>query len=426
MTILGDQLRLASRLSDGGAVFFAELGVALPSETTDVPVLRTPAWLAVRPGQAVQLMDPPLTDDMHPDRSRIYAFGPEWVVTNDARGPRRFVGNTFEPLLRKVELAQGFMEPVGIDRRGRWLFRKARQGDSGGAAAAPATTSTSPATTSTSPSTTSTSPSSGDDATLILDPTLPDPMPRLPVWVYQTAEVVGWDASDWPAVRKGGAWALHDTKWRPLKRTDKMFTKPEEVPPIVAAPPEGAGENGAGAATAATTSATSPASGPATAAATGPASGPATSTATAPAEDLGPPLLVDPEGNRYYDGRSRLVVLSRTGRRTDWALPPTATGRETGQVFLIRTSNGLLFLFNQPGRVLRIRPTPEESEPYTLEATFTRNIPTADPVTRVWLDPAGRIIMAYESKLAIMFPQGYIPRDITTLLPTGALNAEEP
>jgi hypothetical protein len=61
-----------------------------------------------------------------------------------------------------------------------------------------------------------------------------------------------------------------------------------------------------------------------------------------------------------------------------------------------------------------------------LEATFTRNIPSADAVTRVWLDPAGRMIMAYGNKLAIMFPQGYIPPDIMNLLPPAALEGEEP
>ena len=428
MTILGDQLRLAGRLSDGGAVFFAELGVALPADT-DVPVLRTPAWLAVRPGQAVTLMDPPLTDDMHPDRSRVYAFGADWIVINDARGPQRFVGNGFVPLLRKAELAQGFMEPVGIDRRGRWLFRKAREGDQGATAlttTGPAT-ATAPATTvatTTTVSTTTTVPATrvvapGKGATLVVDPTLPDPTPRLRVWVYQTAEVVGWDASDWPAVRRGGSWALQDSGWRPLKRTDKMYTKPEEVPPVVVTQP----------ATSAATTTPTTATAPATALATGPATTAATSpatTTTSPAEEPGPLLLVDADGNRYYDGRNALVVVNKDGRRTTWTLPPTATGGGSGQVFLVRTNDGLLFLFNQPGRVLRIRPTPDGAEPFELEATFTRNVPSADPITRVWLDPAGRIIMAYGTKLAIMFPQGYIPPAIAKLLPPGSLDNEEP
>ena len=56
---------------------------------------------------------------------------------------RRFVGNGLVNLLHKDEA--GYSKLVGVDRRGRWLFRKP-----------------------------------GDNSeTLILDPTLPDATPRL-------------------------------------------------------------------------------------------------------------------------------------------------------------------------------------------------------------------------------------------------------
>ena len=154
----------------------------------------------------------------------------------------------------------------------------------------------------------------------------------------------------------------------------------------------------------------------------------ASASAGAEVEDLGPPLLVDQDANRYYDGRSTLRVRSRDGRRVDWPLPPTATGEGiSGKVYLVRAHDGLLFLFNRAGRVVRIRPTPDAGpdEPYTVDATFTRNVPNADSITRVWLDPAGRIIMAYGTKLAIMFPRGYVPTAITLLVPTG-IGDDEP
>jgi hypothetical protein len=47
-------------------------------------------------------------------------------------------------------------------------------------------------------------------------------------------------------------------------------------------------------------------------------------------------------------------------------------------------------------------------------------------LTRVWLDPAGRIIVAYESRLAILFPAGYIPGPIATLIPAGEAEMDEP
>ena len=75
----------------------------------------------------------------------------------------------------------------------------------------------------------------------------------------------------------------------------------------------------------------------------------------------------------------------------------------------MRTQSGRLFLINSPGRILRIKPTPGEPQPYKLEKTFTHNIPTVDHPTRIWLDPADRIILAWENQLAIFFPAGYIP-----------------
>ena len=436
MSVLGDQLRLVSRLSDGGAVFYAEAGVMTPGPgDSDTPVFHTPAWLAIRPGQAATLLEPPMTTDMNPDRSKLYAFRSDWVVTNDARGPQRFVGNGFDPLLRKGEAAEGFTEPVGVDPRGRWLFRKPRQPE-----VAPA----GPASPAASPATAATAPTEGDAGpTLVLDATLPDPTPRLPVWLYATAETVGWDKDNWPVVKKGGGWILGESGWRPLKSKEKLFSKPEEVPPVETAfqvpiPVNAAPRTTTAAAVTAPTAVVAATTAPATTAppttagattvavaTTAPASGPSTQDAGATlaaaaaslAEDLGPLLAVDPDGGRYYDGRSTLRVRARDGTRTDWALPPAATGEGLGgKVYLVRSREGLLFLFNQPGRVVRIEPTPDGDEPFKVDATFTRDVPNTDSVTRVWLDPAGRIIMAYGSKLAIMFPRGYIPRAISDLM----------
>ena len=115
------------------------------------------------------------------------------------------------------------------------------------------------------------------------------------------------------------------------------------------------------------------------------------------------------------------------GKRTDWPLPPAATGTGVGgKVYLVRTPDGLLFLFNQSGRVVRIRPTPDGDEPFAADATFTRKIPSAEEFTRVWLDPAGRIIVAYGNRLAILFPGGFIPREINTLIPEAEAEPDEP
>jgi hypothetical protein len=98
-----------------------------------------------------------------------------------------------------------------------------------------------------------------------------------------------------------------------------------------------------------------------------------------------------------------------------WMLPPEAVG--TLDPTLIQTSDGLLFLYNQAGRLLRIKPTPGEVEPFKLEATFTKDIPNADHPTRIWLDPLGRIDMVYDGTvLAVMFPAGHIPAGISQMM----------
>lgn len=56
------------------------------------------------------------------------------------------------------------------------------------------------------------------------------------------------------------------------------------------------------------------------------------------------------------------------------------------------------------------------AEPFKLEKIFTHRVPTVERPTRIWLDPAGRIIMAWEGQLAIFFPAGYIPPAIADLM----------
>src|SRR5262249_38698106 len=125
-----------------------------------------------------------------------------------------------------------------------------------------------------------------------------------------------------------------------------------------------------------------------------------------------PPILTDSTGGQYFGGQTSLVYRAPDGRVIDWPLSANAVG--AGEVHLIET-DGHLFLFNEPGRVLRLKRTdrPGAAEPFVLEATFTRNVPNVDHPSRVWLDPAGRIVIAYEgNKLTLLFPTGHIPGEI--------------
>ena len=351
MTLLGNKLQTVSRHDDGGAVFYAEEGVTIPREQ-GAPSRRVPAWLAVRPGRAAEVLDQQFVNELKPDACEVLARGTEWVVTGDARGARRWVGNGFVPLLKKDEAA--FTDWLGIDARGRWLFQ---------------------------------TPGTGGQ-TLVLDPRLPDPTPRLPFWEYTSARDFGWDHEDWPAVRReGGDWSLQETGWRLLdpKKNEKLLTVQADMDPfggIVDKAPSKWSQLAARAR----------------------------------------PLLIDRDGTRYEDGLTTLRVRSPNGATVTWPLPPVATGQ--GRATLLKAADGTLFLFNQRGRVLRIRPTPGEAEPFRIDATFTRKIPSIEKPRRIWMDPAGRIVIAAPGRLVIFFPEGFIPPSIRDLMPLNVNDLE--
>ena len=356
MKLLGAKsLTLADRLTDGGVIFYAPGGVSVPNPGGEAES-QVPAWISVRPGEPIALLPEALTIDLKPETSRIWAIGDEWIVRSEVRGPARFVGNGFVDLLRKDET--GFDELVGIDHRGRWVLQRN--------AAAPSDTGAA-------------------GMFLVLDPSLPDPTPRLPGWSFTTADSVGWDKDGWPVVKRGAAFALVQTDWRLMDPKEKIFS--------------GAADDAAV---------------PSPAATTQPASDAATRKA---AEEAGPVILSAPNGTRYYDGQKSLRAVDCNGREVVWPLPSIANGKS--KAHLIGTADGRLYLFNQGGRILRIRPTPTKSAPFEMEATFTRDVPDTDNPSRIWLDPAGRIDIEWGNRLTILFPAGYIPRQIAEKMETG-------
>jgi hypothetical protein len=359
----GKSLTVADRLADGGVIFYAPDGVSIPNPGGEAET-QQPAWISVRPGEPIALLPEALTVDLTPETSRIWAIGDEWIVRSNVQGPRQFVGSGFVDLLRKDETA--FDDLVGIDHRGRWVFREhtdnlpAKNGAAG--------------------------------KFLIIDPALPDPTPRLPGWTFTTADSVGWDKDGWPVVKRGAAFALMETDWRLMDPKEKILSGAED----------------------AATEASNPSR------TTTPATIPATR-ATSAKEELGPVILTAPDGTRYYDGRTSLRAIDNAGQETTWSLPAAGNGKATPH--LIRTADGRLYLLNQGGRILRVRPTPAKKAPFEIEATFTHDVPDTDNPSRVWLDPGGRIDIEWGNHLTVFFPKGYIPRQIAEKMESGGAGA---
>lgn len=375
MTIMENRLSVVNRQRDGIVLFYAPVGVRIGHGDRD-PETISPAWIAIRPGGRVDRPLPTaLIKDQRPDACALRAVREDWVLCDEA-GVRRFIGNEFVPLGRPDERA--FSTLLAVDRRGRWVLQRPIK----------------PELSSTAPSTTQ-SVTLVSAQTLIVDPTILDPTPRLPVWTMVIRKgSVGWDAADFPCIKRGGAWALKADEWEPLAKEVKMIT---ELPALSAAADDP----------------------PTTAPSTTPSasSSPTTSMAI-DLKSLGPPLRVTAEGVRYYDGRTSLVMVEPGGNTLRWRLPPLAVGHMDPT--LIRTADGRLFLFNEPGRVLRIAPTPGGPEPFVLEATFTKDVPNSARPTRIWLDPLGRINVAFNGNmLAVMFPSGHIPPGISQMMVDG-------
>jgi hypothetical protein len=404
MSLVDGRMRVVNRLPDGGVIFFAEAGVAIPRDE-ETPNYVAPAWLSVRPGRAAELLPNVLVGDLSPDKHQVISWGyNDHVVIDPVLGPEWFIGNRLEPLLHKSE--RRFTKFVGIDSTGRWIFRQfgidpmqqmlsliRTESITKEVLIARATQpSEAPATT---PSTTQAALS--PDAVLIVDPHLPDTTPRLPGWLLPASVgKSGWDKNNWPVIYMDVKpdpvpWALTEHEWIVIDaKTEKVFVDPADVP--AAAPLDEA--------PAPTTRSTTPAT--------------TTTTTTAPATtqsapvDLGPPLLVARDGTRYYDGRQTLKVVRPDHATIDWSLPGAAVG--TGKPTLLQTRDGLLFLFNEPGRVVRIRPTPDGDPPFEFEAAFTRGIPSDAEIARIWLDPSDRICIAHGgNRITVLFPNGRIP-----------------
>ncbi len=342
MLVNENKLSLAARLADGGAIFFAPAGVTIAQEQQEPRVVQ-PDYLAVRPGRAIVEVPEEITKELAKHGGSIAALRDEWIVTTPTDGMRRFLGGQFEPLLRDDE--KQFDHVAAIDGRGRWVLRSQ--------AATGATT----------------------QPTLIIDPTVPEPTPRLAMWLIDAGDSVGWSKADWPVFAKGNAhWIVNDRGWEVMDESkDAMLT---DVPPATRR------------------STTAPA-------------------ATSRTVVEGRMLYSDAAGNEIFGGEKSLTLLTARGERRDWQLPEGCVGDGADPVWLWGDRDRHLFLFNGSSRIIRLGFKPEETEPFVLEAIFSKNIPMMPDIQRAWLDPGGRIAVSYaRMQLAVIFPAGQIPPEL--------------
>jgi hypothetical protein len=344
--------RIVCRLNDGGVVLLFENG-ASGVNANNVVQSFAPAWLSVRPGSPAKQLSDALAEELKPSTVKLKAWGEdEWIVEHDVDGPKRLMGNHTEALVKKSEAAT-FKRFVGIDAMSRWIFKTA----------------------------------DADGPTLIIDPTVPDPTPRLPVWTIESrGAIAGWTDDGWPARRAGAAFVLKDGGWATLTgNLDAMIH-------------------------------TSLPAKPANDVTTMPATTQATS------QPAPTPLLVDADGNRYFDGLDALVVETKDGRRLSWMLPPEAVGEGAiNHEAVLLEAEDKLFLCNAAGKLSRLTRQFDQAEPFKLDAVFSRNIP-GDDLRRFWKDPAGRLVFASGgTKLSIAFPSGRINGNMSNMIPATAL-----
>jgi hypothetical protein len=347
MLINNNQLTVATRLAEGGLIFLAPRGVTI-DQGQQPPRIVSPDYLIVRPGQYIQELPVEIVQQLAKTPS-VTAMRSEWIIQSPQDGPLRYLPpNQFVPLQRPEE--RGFSQLVAIDSRGRWIFRRP-------GAATP---------------------------TLIIDPTVPDPVPRLAIWLIDTASDAGWDKDDWPALtQENSDWIITSRDWEVLDPKDTMQRDISQLK---------------------------------------------SATQSSATTRDGPALLIDSSGTRYFDGQTTLTVIDPAGKRRVWPLPADCIGASDQPPWLVGDGAGRLYLFNNSGNIIRLRPTPGAAQPFVVEAVFTKNIPPFQDIRRIWLDPAGRIALAYDqSHLAIIFPTGQVPPELDDkILPQDLRRTDQP
>lgn len=291
-----------ARFPDGGCVLLLTGGGSIADDGIGKTVI--PAWIAIRPGNYIERLPDRMTEGFVPNRYQFFAFASEWVIFDPVLGLRRWIGSEFVTLLDKP--LRHFDTFVGIDQQRRWIVRSTSQ----------------------------------PGQTLIIDPSLPDTTPKLPVWMIEAPDGAGWTQSGWPAMNRGNSVLLLDERrWRVMDPKTDTFDR--TAPKLL--------------------------------------------TTIATATDGSKLELIN---NRVTRNGSTIIDDARGAMSIFYA---------DNRLFLV--GEGVVHRFNLTGKI---------------EATFDKNL-LKNP-KRVWIDPAGRLVLAGDATLWIAFPTGRVPNAIKTMM----------
>ena len=120
--------------------------------------------------------------------------------------------------------------------------------------------------------------------------------------------------------------------------------------------------------------------------------------------------------------------MEKDGSKIVWTLPAQCAGSDDERAWLAPDREGHFFSSTVPEESSACDPPQREANPFAVEAVFQKNIPPFREIRRVWLDPAGRIAVAYEQwRLAIIFPSGQIAPEIANrVLPRDVKRTDQP
>ncbi|MGC4033856.1 MAG: hypothetical protein QM754_19410 [Tepidisphaeraceae bacterium] len=185
-----------ARFPRGGCLLKLDGGGSIDAEDDEPARTVIPAFVLIRPGHFVEWRDSDAFGDFVPGRNAVQWVNGELLIGDPKLGPRRQVGLTLKPLLPPAFAA--FDTVQGIDARSRWLLTNStKKGES-----------------------------------LLIDPSLPDTTPKLPIYTVAARDGAGRTAAGWPAVKRGDRLFVLDARGWHVDKPEAMLPPPPNLPAV--------------------------------------------------------------------------------------------------------------------------------------------------------------------------------------------------